>query len=545
MLPEEILSLICAELGRERDFKCLYNCARSSRSLADAALRTMYQYHELSPAFNFTEDDMRQLDIGFQDVQQYFRKWTLLWRSIISSSLEPLPTYKPYCRYLRIIDFRNLSDMVESTHFRAAKRSFYAKPLSKFNHVRQKGKYEMVDVVATVNNVGEVVVPKATLLEEISGHLRPGFLTRWISRTPRLRRMVLWKGDALGSDAGKAVANNCEYFDALTIHGWLDPDADDVFATFLDDLRPDTLQYLQFISFNNIGRRSFEALARHSTIKELFLNNLSREAMENLNSLKGCTQIEVLSLEDSSGAVRLEEANNDVFMEVIAWLSSCTKLRDITIRKFFDGPSILAAVAVAPEVKWFKLCVEGYTVRNASSASFHTALSDQSHLESLVLSGNGDDTHPHDLEIMVSSICQLPNLKELVLKQISDEFDMTHITNLALNLPLLEEFWTSGGELSSDILPLLANLRNLKSLTLYALTQFDLSSILDFVQRLDPDKQKGFFLSLMAVDQEYDLSEVERQLVIESIQARVEGRFGTSNLEMAAASAEKPWFEPI
>lgn len=533
VLPEEILSLICAELGREREFRCLYNCARSSRSLADAALRTMYQYHELSPAFNFTEDNVQQKDDTFerkqQLSQQYFRKWTVLWRSIISSSLEAsATTYKPYCRYLRIIDFRNLSEMLESTHFRAAKRSFYAKPLSRFNHVRQQGKWELVDVVATINDVGETVIPKAILLEEMSGHLRPGFLTRWISQTPRLKQMVLWKGDALGNEAGKAVANNCEYFDALTVHGWINPDADEVFAAFLNDLNPDTLRYLHFISFNSICQRSFEALSRHSTVKELILNDLSREAMESLDALKHCTQIRLLSLEDSSRNVRLEESHNDVYLGVIAWLSSCTELRDIAIKNFFDGPSILAAVAVAPEVKWSKLCLEGYTVRNASSASFHTALTDQKQLESLFLSGSGDDTHSHDLEIMVSSICQLSNLKELFLKQVSDEFDMTHITNLVLNLSLLEELWTSGGELSCDILPLLANLRHLKSLTLNALTQFDLSSILDFIQRLDPQKQKGFSLSLLAVDLDFALSEQELQLVTESIKTQVGGHFGTS-----------------
>lgn len=526
ILPEEILGLICGDLGDQRDFATLYNCARSAKSLADAAIRTLYQYHELSPAFNFTEDDVQQRHGTWEDGGNYFKKWTILWRSIISSGVDPPTTYKPYCRYLRILDFRNLSDMLESSRFRLIKRSFYAKPLSRFAHSRQDDKYGAVDVVATINDVGELVIPKAKLLEEMSGYLRPGFLTRWISQTPRLKRMVLWRGDALGSDAGKAVAETCEAFDALALHGWLDPDADEVFAQFLTDLNENTIQYLQVISFNNLARLSFEALGRHSTLKELKLSNLSREAMENLNGLKGCTEIEVLSLEDSSGAVRLEELNNDVFVDIIAWLSSCTKLRDITIKKFFDGPAILAAVALAPEVRWTKLCLEGYTVRNASAASFHTALSDQKYLEALFLSGNGEDVHPSDLEIMVSSICQLINLKELILRQVSDEFDMTHITTLVLHLPALEEFWTSGGELSSDILPLLANLRNLKNLTLFALTQFDCEAILDFIERLDREKQQGFSLSLMAVDQDFALSEVEQQLISDSINVQVEGRFG-------------------
>lgn len=44
LLPDEILSLICQELGQDRDFGTLYNCALSVKSLADPALRTMYQY---------------------------------------------------------------------------------------------------------------------------------------------------------------------------------------------------------------------------------------------------------------------------------------------------------------------------------------------------------------------------------------------------------------------------------------------------------------------------------------------------------------------
>ncbi|KAJ9658337.1 hypothetical protein H2198_003767 [Neophaeococcomyces mojaviensis] len=530
ILPEEIMSLICAELGRERDFTTLYNCARSAKSLADPALRTLYQHHQHSFVFNQTDDDFREREVSIRSLvkaqQQYFKKWLVLWRSIISSSLEPSQTYKPYCRYIRILDFRNLSDMLETNQFRTMKNVFYAQPLAQFDHPKQEGRLTVVDVVATINHVGETVVPKAVFLEEMSGHMRPGFLTRWVSQTPRLRRTVLWRGDALSKNAGRAIATHCEHFHAVSIHGWLDQDADEVFAEFLTELNRDTLQYLQLISFNTIGRMSFEVLGRHTTLKELKLNNLGREAMENLNGLKNCTQIEVLSLEDSTGAVRLEELNNDVFKEVIEWLSSCTKLRDITITKLFDGPAILAAVAISDNVKWLKLSLEGYTVRNANSASFHAALADQKYLEVLSLKGNGDDTHPQDLEIMVSSICQLANLKELVLKQVSDEFDMTHISNLAVNLPGLEEFWTSGGELSSDILPVLANLRSLKNLTLFALTQFDYDSIRDFITRLDSKTQRGFQLSLMAVDQEFGLSQQEQDDISELIKTCVDGSFG-------------------
>lgn len=525
ILPDEIWSLICSELGQDREFAALFNVALTSRGLADSALRMMYRYHELSPAFTYTDDDVRMRNGTWQDGQQYFKSWMLLWRSIIASTFEST-TYKPYSKYLRILDFRNLAEMLESTRFRGVQRSFYAKPLSAMAHTKTEGAHMYPDVVAILNDVGERVVPQAALLEEISGHLRPGFLTRWILQTPRLKRMTLWRGDALGGDAGQAIANNCESFDSLSIMSWLDSEADSTFATFLTQLNPNSLTALEVLSYHDLSRASFQTLQRHETLKELKLSNLSREAMENLNGLVGCKNIETLLLEDSTASVRLEELNNDVYSDVIQWLSTCTKLRDITIKKFFDGASILAAVLLIPEVKLFKLCLEGYTVRNSSSASFHSALTDQKYLESLFLSGNGDDTHPHDLEIMVSSICHLTNLKELVLRSVSDEFDMTHISNLVLNLPLLEEFWTSGQELSSDILPLLANLRILRNLTLYALTQFDLESLFDFVDRLDSEKQKGFSLSLMAVDQDFALSEDEQKLIADALTAQVGGRFG-------------------
>lgn len=43
VLPDEMLTLICQELGRDMEFGTLYNCALSARSLADPALRTMYR----------------------------------------------------------------------------------------------------------------------------------------------------------------------------------------------------------------------------------------------------------------------------------------------------------------------------------------------------------------------------------------------------------------------------------------------------------------------------------------------------------------------
>ena len=107
-LPDEVFGMICQELGLDRDFGSLYRCAQASRSFADPALRTMYKYvivpcmttladvglryHEVSPGFLQSDEfdpRLAKADFAtkFADAEQVFRRWTVLWRSIILSSL--------------------------------------------------------------------------------------------------------------------------------------------------------------------------------------------------------------------------------------------------------------------------------------------------------------------------------------------------------------------------------------------------------------------------------------------------------------------------
>jgi hypothetical protein len=434
--------------------------------------------------------------------------------------------FKPYCRYIKTLDFRNLSSMLEDVKFTGpVRRDFFANGLQSFNFPKREYNRQVVDVIATVNAIGEAVTAKTALLEEIDGHISPGFLPRWISRSPKLHSLVLWKGDALVNGAGAAIAKHCESFRNLTLHEWLSPDADKEFASFLDDLPKDSLAYFELISYNNIGKLSFEALGRHKALQQLHLSNLNQEAVQNLNALRSCTELHTLKLEDNLGTLQLEATENDVFLEVVAWLSSCSKLRDLSLKRFFDGPSILARVLYSPNVKLKRLSLEGYTVRHTSSQLFHSALSEQKSLESVWLKGIGDETTPDDLQIMVEGLCHLTNLRELVLKDVSDEFSEDHIITLALSLPLLEDFWTSGGEVTADILPPLANLPHLKNLTLYAMTQLTSDAIIDFLSSLDPETQRGFNFSLMAAAPSTDLSEMEQEMIREYIRANLDGRF--------------------
>lgn len=421
--------------------------------------------------------------------------------------------------------------MIEDTRFQGRiQTSFYAgvmKPF-KFSSRTWKGR-QIIDGPETINAVGEALTKATTQIEEIAGNISATLLPQWITRSPRLERLVLWTGNSLSNGAGEAIAQSCENFRSLTIREWRDigdPNADHICATFLQELNPDTLHYFELISLNDISAQSFSAFGRHKTLQELKLSNLSATAVENLNSLKGCTELHTLVLEDNTGAVQLEALNNDAFLEVVEWLSSCAKLRDLTLKRFFDGPAILSQVLVSPTVKLTKLSLEGYNVRATSSRLFHTALSDQKSLEAVWLRGNGEDCVPDDLTIMVDGLSNITHLKELVLKDVSDEFQEEHITRLALSLPELEEFWTSGDVVSGSLLEAFRNLRFLKKLDLYAMTQFTCDEIIDFLSQLDPEAQRGFQFSLMAADpNQGNLSDTEQDLIRDYIRSNLDGRF--------------------
>ena len=116
--------------------------------------------HQYSPAFEQRDDlDLRQAPTDFAtkvaEAAEFYRKWTLLWRSITLSSLDGDFTYKPYCRYIKALDFRNLSAMLEDPKFAGSvKTAFFANKLRPFNFPKTEFRRQVVDVVATVNAIG-------------------------------------------------------------------------------------------------------------------------------------------------------------------------------------------------------------------------------------------------------------------------------------------------------------------------------------------------------------------------------------------------------
>ena len=111
-LPDDILQLICDELLAARDFATLYNCAQTSKRLAQCALSDLYRI------YNETTDDDEEAE-GFHNVAQlelFVQRWAIKWRSIALSTLNE--TSFPYYRYIRALDLRDLGNLLSDERFR-------------------------------------------------------------------------------------------------------------------------------------------------------------------------------------------------------------------------------------------------------------------------------------------------------------------------------------------------------------------------------------------------------------------------------------------
>lgn len=492
--------------------------------------------HNVAPVTNGGSDEIeatRQVRPGDGNAQQNLivSKWASLWRVMVLSSLGV--TLYPYCRYIRALDLRDLKELFEDLKFRAEfSKSFFDGRLSQFRfdlpeepQTEKKSKTKKqrpwrLMTTTTMEAIGNAITKQTPMLEELDGEITSRALSEWIPRLPRLQQMTLWNGAALAGGIGNLIHIHCPNFKILRFYEWSNPEADPLFATFLQELRPQSLEALEIFSYSNIGAETFLALNCHSaSLQELKLNNIRPEAMGALSMLKGCTAMTSLLLTETTGRTDLEATEHDTFLEVIAWLRECTKLKSITFQKFLSGPAILTPVLLGNNMHITKLEVTDYITSNARD--FHQALAHQKSLRSIVLKGDAEGC---EIEPLVEALSQLPHLTELRLSNLSDFFVDYHICKLAQNLRELEELWISGWGITDAIWADISNLRSLRRLDINALSNFTLDGLLEYISRLGAGNW-GLALAVMMADPETALSEEEQFLVRETLAAKVEGRF--------------------
>ncbi|KAI9673415.1 MAG: hypothetical protein M1817_002877 [Caeruleum heppii] len=365
------------------------------------------------------------------------------------------------------------------------------------------------------------ITQEAPLLEELDGHILSSALTRWAPRLPKLRSLELWRGAALADGAASIVANHCPNFEKLSIYEWLGKEADECLAELFLRLKAHSLQYFRIISSSDIGPQTCQALVHHAqSLCELRLSNLKLESLRALGMLKPCTAIKLLYLEDLLG-FDLEATQNDVFLSLVAWLRSCKDLRSLTLINFMSGPAMLTPVLLENDIHLVKLGVTGY--RLLHNEAFHRAVGDQKSLRSLQLKADGETDTPQDIDVLVESLSKLTEIGDLDLSDISDTFTNQNITDLARNLTKLEEFWTSGYAISDAIWEDIAQLRYLQSLTFTAWTRFTTDGLLSFISQLGSGNE-GLSLSVLSADPDYNLTEEEQALIRNAIAAKVDAK---------------------
>lgn len=295
---------------------------------------------------------------------------------------------------------------------------------------------------------------------------------------------------------------------------------------FLNGLQPHTLEYFEVISLSQLGPRSIKGFANHlNSLTELKLTSLEIEAIAELPSLTSPPALKVLALIDSTPALR-DEKFYTVVKDVAEWIRSCKNLRQLELRRFLDDPLLLSQALTDDRLRLTKLSVEGYMME--TSRAFHEALASQTSLQSLYLQGESSE-FPDDQATLIQALGQLSNLRELELKDISENFTPDHVVTLTPYLPQLERLWIGGHDFDDDVWNAFLGLSKLHVLIIHALSNFTTEGILDFIAQLGPGN-RGLHLSILNALSDAKVTE-EAQVVISDTLAQTLG--GTFDFGLA------------
>ncbi|RAR07443.1 hypothetical protein DDE83_006488 [Stemphylium lycopersici] len=385
-----------------------------------------------------------------------------------------------------------------------------------------KGKrFTRIKTADIIDAIGEVVTQHTPTLEVISGELQPSALVRWTPRLPRLQSLELWDGKPLEDQlVHTSIYEHCPQFKSLMLFTWISTDRDQKFAGFLSSMRPNTLQTLQTISDVGVSAETFRALNNHGQSLEDLRLCLSNEAIPHLSLLKGCTALKTLRIEDNHNTIDLEATEHDVFLEIISWLQKCSDLQRLSFSKLQSGAAIITPVLLEEKIQLISLEIDSYTLKDHKA--FHQALvHQQSSLRILFLNGDTEGMFRDDLDILVESLRQLRQLRHLhlILPEVLRD---DHLKTIVADLVLLEDLYISGLELNDDVLPHLASLPNLRTVTISGISKFTMDGLLDFIARLGPGNQ-GIRVSVDMADTDTLLPEEELALVRENLMEKVGG----------------------
>lgn len=335
--------------------------------------------------------------------------WALQWKSIIQSSLGS--TIYPYCLYIRTLDLRAFADLLEDPVFQSTFDEFFAHNMSQFLSAQEtpmkqkmrgakKRAYKRLNIPDVLNSVGESVTKyisvsalenhSVTTVEELTGHIRSDALLTWAGRLSNLRTLTLWDGSVLDEKIGTAIATGCFHFDDLTFWKCFGSEPDHSLASFFGALTPNSLRSFSALGAESVGPETLLSLNNHAkSLKSLKLDGLSSEGVKSMSLLQQCDALETLEVADAEGVINLEATENDIFLEILEWLSRCKSLRELSLKNIVNAPAILSHIFANNEVELRELQLYDYTL--PSNQEFHKALALQTSLESLTLKGDPEN----------------------------------------------------------------------------------------------------------------------------------------------------------
>ncbi|KAK4541173.1 hypothetical protein LTR36_008247 [Oleoguttula mirabilis] len=546
LLPADLFHLVTAELAAKAlqaesqeaarpEFAALYNCVLSSKYLASAgALSALYRIslHEKSPVKSGGSENN-----SFADQYLTVMKWSILWRTIILSALGK--TLYPYCRHLRELDLRDLSNLIDrldETRFRAkVTKQFFAGDLARFHFVGAppgKGRAARLDSKKILLAVGDEITKHAPLLEGLSeptsSDVLISALPAWTPRLAHLRSLQFWDGKLLADETIRNLLHaHCPRLHALQLYTCTNADSDHHLAAFIGGMQQNTLTSLENNNFCSIGPETCLALNHHGeSLTELKLG-LEEGGMLALALLKDCTALEDLKITALRQSVDLKATQHEVFVDIVEWLKHCTRLRSIAFDGMISAPDLLLPVLLNKDVTLASLEIsakEGSMYVVKDHRDFHRALGEQTSLKSLHLRADPDPISRDDMDILLDALCSLQNLRELNLYRISDYFSDQHIGQLARRLSRLENLYIGGYGISDSVLANIARLEYIKSVTFAGITSFTVDGLLEFVDQL-PEGKSGLVVSVEAAEPESMISEERQDVVREALATKVDGRF--------------------
>ncbi|KAI0455266.1 hypothetical protein F5B21DRAFT_472557 [Xylaria acuta] len=535
-LPQDIMLLICQELGARREFATLYRCSLLSRRVASIAVEQLYRILEVMDPF---------IDGKLRAAR--------LWKSIILSSREA--TLYPYCAYTRVLSLGSLADCLDDIRVDFPLYEFFFDRSMQHFLVLKEGHFisrakgsrlrpHPFDFPAIVSRCADSITQYIQALADTNGtsvaltHLEASVFPRdtlptWIRRLGALRSLQLQDGSVLGLEAASAILESCPQFSELTcFHCWSETAAEDM-AAFLLALRPNSLQRFEVLSRNSLGEVTLTALNTHAeSLRVLHLRSLQQSAVKSLHLLSECTALESLVIEMEVTDRRwLDALSQGELAQVAKWISSCKALRELNLSHLRDALLILNQVLRAPEIHLERLIIQDYwSVSKETTRATWGALGQQDRLELLTIAAQDNlldglvlSYHPE----LVDSICRLSKLTNLNLMQAWVSY--ADICRIATALPCLEKLSFGGELVDEEVLEHLSRLPRLVALSINALTTFEFDSLMSFAQRLDRVTNRGINVDLLnQVFEVVKLTEEEETTLNQYFADNLNGRIAIS-----------------